>query len=87
MEALASRLILLARYDDTLTGLIKEGDDGFFFFDEDDFSKKLPKIIALSSAERERISNNGLKAIEPYSLDKFYTSVKGVYARAIKKNY
>lgn len=87
MEALASRVILFSRYDDTLTGLIKDGEDGFFFFDEDDFSKKLPKIIALTASEKEKISSNGLKAIEPYSLDKFYDSVKGVYARAIKKNY
>lgn len=87
MEALASSLILVARYDDTLTSLIKEGDDGFFFFDENDLAEKLPKIISLSSTEQKRLFANGLKAIEPYSLDKFYEAVKGVYNRAIKKNY
>jgi 1,2-diacylglycerol 3-alpha-glucosyltransferase len=33
MEAMASSLFLLARYDESLVGTIKDGEDGFFFLD------------------------------------------------------
>lgn len=87
MEAMASDNILFARYDETLSDLIKEGEDGFFFFDEHDFGDKLSRIIALSKEEKQKVYANAHIAIEPYSLEQFYQSVKGVYERARKKNY
>ena len=41
MEAMASELIVLARYDDNLSGTIKDNETGFFFKDENDFPDKL----------------------------------------------
>src|SRR5574344_1096180 len=87
MEAMASSLILLARYDESLIGTIKDGEDGFFFLDASDLGKKLPSIIALSSAKLTSLKSAALKAIEPYSLEKFYLRVHEVYERAIKKNW
>lgn len=87
MEAMASDNILFARYDETLSDLIHEGEDGFFFFDERDFGDKLSRIIALSETEKQKVYENARIAIEPYSLEQFYQSVKGVYERARKKNY
>jgi 1,2-diacylglycerol 3-alpha-glucosyltransferase len=87
MEAMASSLVLLVRYDDSLLGTIKDGENGFFFLDEDDLAAKLPGIIALSPAKSKVVKENALKGLEPYSLERFYTSVHEVYERAIKKNW
>jgi len=87
MESMASSIPLFARYDDTLTGMIKDGENGFFFFDESDMAEKLEAIVNLPKGEIKKITGNALKSIEPYSLDKFYSSVIEVYKRAIKKNY
>lgn len=87
MEAMASSLVLLARYDDTLLGTIKDGENGYFFLDEDDFGKKLEGIIALSPTKSKSIKENAIKGLEPYSLERFYESVHEVYERAIKKNW
>lgn len=87
MEAMASSVILMARYDDTLTGTIKDGSNGFFFLDEDDFAKKLPAIVSMPPARQKAIKEEALRSIEPYSLERFYKNVMGVYERAIKKNW
>ncbi len=87
MEAMASDNILLARYDDTLADLIHDGENGFFFFDERDMPDKIEKVISLSANEKTSIYSFAHEAIKPYSLEQFYESIKGVYERAIKKNY
>jgi 1,2-diacylglycerol 3-alpha-glucosyltransferase len=87
MEAMASSLVIFVRYDDTLVSTVKDGENGFFFYDEADMAEKLSKIIDLSPTTRKEINTHALKAIEPYSLEKFYQSVKEVYEHAIKKNY
>ncbi len=87
MEAMASSLVLFARYDDTLLGTIKDGSNGFFFIDEDDFARKLPSIVSLSGSRLQAIKDNALASIEPYSLERFYTNVMEVYGRAVKKGW
>ncbi len=87
MEAMASNVLLLARYDDTLLGTIRDGKNGFFFFDEDDMAKKISSIISLSENEKETIKAEAILGLEEYSLDKFYERVKKVYERAIKRNW
>lgn len=87
MEAMASSLVLLARYDESLLGTIKDGENGFFFLDEKDMGKKLEGIISLPATKLSEIRAEALKAIEPYSLDLFYERVHEVYKRAIKKNW
>ena len=87
MEAMASRLVILARYDDNLATTIKDGDSGYFFLNDGDFSEKLRKIISLSPAERKRIIVSAAKSVEPYSMENFYLNVEDVYRHAIKKNW
>lgn len=87
MESMASSNILFARYDDSLTSLIKDGQNGFFFFDSDDFAAKLPSLFGLKPEEKEKILLEAMKSIDPYSLDVFYSSVMEVYRRAIRKKW
>lgn len=87
MEAMASSVLLMARYDDTLLGTIHDGKNGFFFIDETDMAEKLKKVIDLSSEEKEKIKKAAIAGLSEYSLEKFYERVKGVYERAIKRNW
>ena len=47
IEALASGLPLLVRYDEVLQDLVSEGEDGWFFKDPDDFVTKLKVFLSL----------------------------------------
>ena len=87
MEAMASNVLLLARYDDTLLGTIHDGKNGFFFLDEEDMAKKMDRIISLPEKEKERIRLEALNGLSEYSLDKFYERIKKVYERAIQRNW
>lgn len=87
MEAMASNVLLLARYDDTLLGTIHDGKNGFFFLDEEDMAKKMDRIISLPEKEKERIRLEALNGLSDYSNDKFYERIKKVYERAIQRNW
>ena len=52
-EAVAARLILLARYDDALVETVKDGETGFFYVDEKDLARKMVGILALPEANRK----------------------------------
>ena len=85
MESMSSGTIVLARYDDQLNGTIIDGETGFFFTDTASFIDKAEKILALTDKEKETIKTNMRKAMEMYSIDKFYEGVIDVYSKAIKK--
>lgn len=85
MEAMASWTLVLARYDDNLTGVIEDNETGFFFTSEDTFIEKVERIIASNQEEKERIHENALKIIEKYSIQTFYENVMEVYLRCVKK--
>lgn len=87
MEAMASSLPILARFDTNLLGVIEDNKSGIFFIDEDDFADKLNKLIHLPNKEKEEIIKNAKEKVEPFSIEKFYENVMGVYNRAIKKNW
>ncbi|MDY6430539.1 MAG: glycosyltransferase [Bacilli bacterium] len=87
IEAMASSDIVLARFDTNLEDLIKEGNTGFFFFNEDDFGHKLNKILKLDQAKREKIISNALNLIDLYSMENFYNNIIGVYKRVARKRW
>lgn len=87
MEAMAASLVTLARYDDNLVGTIVDGQTGYFFFDEFDFTSKLNHVIALPQKEKQRIQENALKAIDLYSLEHFYENIMEVYSRVVRQNW
>ena len=87
MEAMAAHLIVLARYDDNLVGTIKDGETGYFFFNEEDFESKLRATLNIDPAERKRIEENALKVIDVYSLERFYNNAMEVYNRVYKRKW
>ena len=85
MEAMSAKTIVVARYDDNLSGTIKEGETGFFFTDENSFLQKLDYIFNLDEEGRNKIIHNALEVVDEYSLEKFYLNIIEVYKRAIRK--
>ena len=87
MEAMAAHLIVLARYDDNLVGTIKDGETGFFFFNEGDFDEKLRYALAIDAPKKQHIIDAALEAIDVYSMERFYQNIIEVYLRVRKKNW
>lgn len=87
MEAMASKCIVLARFDDNLSGTIIEGETGFFFTNEDSFVNKALEIMSLTKEQKEKIIDASLKIVDIYSMEKFYKNIMEVYYRAIRKNW
>ena len=85
MEAMAAKDIVLARFDDNLSGTIIDGQTGYFFTDEDSFIEKAERIFSLTEEEKQEIYKNALDIVDIYSIEKFYNNIIGVYKRAIKK--
>jgi 1,2-diacylglycerol 3-alpha-glucosyltransferase len=85
MEAVSAKCLVLARFDDNLSGTIIDGLSGYFFTDENSFVKKCERIFSLSEEEKEKIINKALEIVDVYSIEKFYENIIGVYNRAIRK--
>ena len=85
MEAMASGVIVLARFDANLADTITDGETGFFFTSEDGFVEKVERIFNLSEKERKEVIDAAYKTVDLYSIDNFYNNIMGVYNRALKK--
>ncbi len=87
MEAMAAHLVLFIRYDQALATTISDGESGFFFQDEFDFSQKLEGLLALPTPILDGVKEKALSSLAPYSLDRFAESIMEVYGRAIRKHW
>lgn len=85
MEAMASHLYVLARYDHNLIDVIQEGATGFFFENSEEFSDKLSKAYKLWKEKDNKMLVEALKSIDHYSIDTFYKRIKEAYAHVIKQ--
>lgn len=87
MEAMASDLLVITRYDTNLVGVINDGETGFFYQSEDDFPNVLNKVMALSKAKVKTIVKKAKDGIDSYSIETFYQNIIKVYRRAIRKKW
>ena len=85
MEAMASKTLVLARFDANLSDTIIDGETGFFFTSEEGFVEKVERIFDLSKQDKETIIKTAYEKADMYSIERFYTNIIGVYRRAIKK--
>ncbi len=86
LEAMASGLPVLIKKDDSNKDVIKDGDNGFLYTTKEELIEKIGKIRNLDEKELQRIVSNGYKALEPYTKEKFYSSIKEVYELAIREH-
>lgn len=87
MEAMASHLYVLARYDQNLIDVIQEGKTGYFFESETEFAEKLEIIRQRKLNKDNKMLLDAIKGIDRYSIETFYKNIMEVYNRAIKKNW
>ena len=86
LEALAAGLPIILRYDESYKDVIQNDVNGFVYTDTHQLADQINKVINLSPKDRENIIENGYKSLEPYTLEKFYSSVMEVYKEAIKNH-
>ena len=85
LEAMASKKVVLAKYDSNLSELIVDGYNGFFFDTKEEFLQKIGKIFEISDTTYNVMVKNMLESVEKLSLEKFYTNIMEVYEKA-KRN-
>ena len=86
LEALAAGLPIILRYDESYKDVIQNDVNGFVYTDTHQLADQINKVINLSPKDRENIIENGYKSLEPYTLERFYSSVMEVYKKAIKNH-
>jgi len=85
-EAMATKTMVLAKFDDNLTEVIKDEQTGFYFKTPTSFNAKLMKIIKLEPSEKQRILDAAYQnATELFGLDKYYERMMNVYKKALRK--
>lgn len=84
IEALASGLPLLAKYDDNLEGVIIDDYNGLSFKEDDDFIEAYDNLTK-NKVKFTEISNNASKAIEKFSAQTYGRSIEEVYKSVLNK--
>ncbi len=87
MEAMASDLLVLCRFDNNLVGVIDNNKTGFFFQDVDDFKDKLHYVLSLKKEESNLIKKSAFDSIDRFSEKTFYNNIIEVYKRAIRRSW
>jgi 1,2-diacylglycerol 3-alpha-glucosyltransferase len=87
IESIASKTLVLCRFDENLIDIIKENITGFYFSSEENFALKVEQILQMSKEEIEKIKNVAYKINNKYSLESFYENMMEVYKRARRKKW
>jgi len=87
MEAMASNLPVITRFDSNLIGVVNDGETGFFYQDEDDFVTVFTKVLEMPKAKINALVKKAKEGIGSYSIETFYQNIIKVYRRAIRKKW
>lgn len=86
LEAMASKTIVLAKFDSNLSELITDGINGFFFETKEQFLQKIRKIFEISDTTYNVMANSMVESVDKLSLENFYANIMEVYERAKRNN-
>ena len=84
VEALASSLPVLAKYDTNLDDIIINYENGIFYNNEEEFIEKLKEITSNKDL-RFKLKQNSRASVEKYSSNAFANEVLKVYNRYVTK--
>ena len=85
VEALAAGVPALCRADDCLTGVIREGENGWQYRDEQDFLRKLDWFR--SHPDRwEDLSRQAAASAREFSAEEFARRLEGIYLEQIQRH-
>ncbi|MDR1697871.1 MAG: glycosyltransferase [Erysipelotrichaceae bacterium] len=85
MEAMASGLIVMAKFDDNLSNIIINGKTGFFFQNEHDFVTIAEVVFSLNEARIHDITTRIQSMITQFSLETFYKNIMKTYEKALRQ--
>ena len=84
VEALATGLPVLARYDEVLEDLVSEGENGYFFRDQDELAQKVKALLQLDERSLQQMKEKALATAQEYDADSFGEKVEKLYLQAIE---
>lgn len=84
IEAMASGVPVLARYDKNLEGVIVNGRNGFFFETKDELVRL---ILQLEETDRTEFIRHAVADSMEFSSEKFYQRIMNVYQKALSKHH
>lgn len=79
IEALASGVPLLVKYDDNLEGVIDNGVNGYSFTDDLDFVPLFNKLYNNKELFKEMTNNSSNACIDKFSAENYALNVLGIY--------
>nr|WP_325185797.1 glycosyltransferase family 4 protein [uncultured Oscillibacter sp.] len=82
IEALAAGVPALCRADPCLTGILRNGENGWQYRDEADFQSKLADFLA-QPHRRERLARSARASAEEFSAQRFAERMEAVYEEQI----
>ena len=84
IEAMASGIPVIARYDKNLDGVIIDGRNGFFFREREEL---IDRIIELSSSDLSQLSCHAKEDAMKYSSENFYQKIMTTYQKVLSKHH
>lgn len=84
IEAMASGIPVLARYDKNLEGVIIDGRNGYFFNKKEEL---VERILELAKSDLTDLSKNAIEDAMQYSSENFYQKIMTVYQKALSKHH
>lgn len=84
IEALASSLPVVCRYDNCVDGLIVNNETGFTYTNEQEFTSYMTRIF-YDNELRKRLSSGAIKMAEEYSAENFGQNISNVYLKNYSK--
>lgn len=82
IEAMASGIPALARYDKNLEGVIIDKRNGYFFDSKDEL---VQQVIELSHSDMSELKKNAIEDAMQFSSEIFYQKIMNVYQKALSK--
>ncbi|MBP5835816.1 glycosyltransferase [Candidatus Phytoplasma meliae] len=84
IEALAASLPLIVRYDQVLSDIVKDGQNGFFYYQKDELVQHLIKL-SHSKELCVNLSNQARQAVIFYSQENFGANILKLYLDVVTK--
>ena len=84
IEALASGLPTVCRWDPCLEGVIENGKNGFLFRNEEEFTRAIRAILG-EPGLKERLSCAATESVERYSKEAFGDRMEALMLSVVKK--
>ncbi len=84
IEAMASNVPVLARYDKNLEGVVLDGINGYFFNTKDEL---IEKIITLSQTNLVDLCKNAVNEAKKYSSENFYNKIIHLYQKVSNQHH